>query len=462
MFLQEKKDERLLKEIIEMANIFEKIAPGNALDTEVVVFFVSGSEKIKVYSSKKDRDDKELQLNSNQPITKIKDYLSENDYAYIYDDLHVKIKDSQVFIGVRYKQDISDEKLLKFIFDASCKAIYKKFQDKEINTNDVIFGPEEIVRHAAFKYAHSITGLRFAKVDSISRLSHEGKYSHGCIAIINPDNDDINKVDIEFDTPEYFYHIEDSKIRKWLEMTTKDFCLVLAKSSRTFQTLALGKVTIPDYRVLGIGKVNDFLNSYFIYYDGFMKWNLIQKENILLSFANGHPVFKRKTAVNKSFLKECLEIDEENASAIEKIIVQAQGQDHGTMLIFCNEAAIEVDRLVKMCRGIKIKPLDLNENIEVITKITSIDGAIFIDLNGICYGIGMIVDGEAIIPGDPGRGSRYNSANNYVEIKKNQGYRCIACVISEDKTLDILPQEPIKDDNKTNLLVHALNNTIII
>ena len=49
--------------------------------------------------------------------------------------------------------------------------------------------------------------------------------------------------------------------------------------------------------------------------------------------------------------------------------------------------------------------------------ITAIDEALLVDLNGICYAVGVILDGEAGMPGKVERGARYNSVSNYVYIK---------------------------------------------
>lgn len=75
---------------------------------------------------------------------------------------------------------------------------------------------------------------------------------------------------------------------------------------------------------------------------------------------------------------------------------------------------------------------------EVILNISSIDGAIMMDENCISYGVGLIVDGEAIVKGDVSRGARYNSIYNYIHIKKREDKRYLAIVVSEDGMVDVL------------------------
>ena len=72
------------------------------------------------------------------------------------------------------------------------------------------------------------------------------------------------------------------------------------------------------------------------------------------------------------------------------------------------------------------------------------------DTNGSCYAIGVILDGEAIIPGDVSRGARFNSIKNYiawkkVELRKKKYSEAIfaGIIISEDQTIDIITTNTI-------------------
>ena len=114
-------------------------------------------------------------------------------------------------------------------------------------------------------------------------------------------------------------------------------------------------------------------------------------------------------------------------------------QKHGTLIVIGNTDVIksETNRLCDFNRGIKIHKFDLFKNLDIVNNIASIDGAIMMDTNCCCYGIGVILDGEAIIQGNSERGARYNSAINYIENRKKHGQDLVAVIISEDKTLDI-------------------------
>ena len=81
------------------------------------------------------------------------------------------------------------------------------------------------------------------------------------------------------------------------------------------------------------------------------------------------------------------------------------------------------------------------DEIKMIIGITAIDGALMANLDGMCCAIGAILDGDAVVRGDPGRGSRYNSLANYIarfKQKKKAGKgTCFAVIFSEDERIDI-------------------------
>lgn len=130
-------------------------------------------------------------------------------------------------------------------------------------------------------------------------------------------------------------------------------------------------------------------------------------------------------------------------------------------MIFIEEAPVtegeisfideEIDRLESFGKAyaIREKVVDLSKkeiSSELLNGITAIDGALFCNFNLECKAIGVIVDGETVKVGDPGRGARYNSLTNYVRWlnseNRNANVNCMAVVISEDGTLDIEISKP--------------------
>jgi DNA integrity scanning protein DisA with diadenylate cyclase activity len=72
----------------------------------------------------------------------------------------------------------------------------------------------------------------------------------------------------------------------------------------------------------------------------------------------------------------------------------------------------------------------------MVEAVTSIDGAVLLDVGGRCHAIGVILDGDVSPLGTRARGARYNSAVRYVQSHRG---RALAIVVSEDGTVDIRP-----------------------
>lgn len=139
-------------------------------------------------------------------------------------------------------------------------------------------------------------------------------------------------------------------------------------------------------------------------------------------------------------------IDQGNKNRFKRIFQQMEGQQHGALMIVSADAKDETGRLCsKFQRGMQINEISLeNENnLDLLAGMASIDGAVMVDLNGNCYGFGIILDGKAKIRGDTGRGARFNSSVNYIA-----GSERYAVIVSEDRErgieiIDGLKQEII-------------------
>lgn len=129
------------------------------------------------------------------------------------------------------------------------------------------------------------------------------------------------------------------------------------------------------------------------------------------------------------------EIDKRQIDDLWDITLQATKQSHGTMLVISENAQKESDRLGK--QSFSVKPMKLTSN--AIQQVTSIDGAVLLDKNSICYAIGVILDGLATEKGDSSRGARYNSAIRYFE---NSGKETplVIVIISEDGMINLIPK----------------------
>jgi hypothetical protein len=101
-----------------------------------------------------------------------------------------------------------------------------------------------------------------------------------------------------------------------------------------------------------------------------------------------------------------------------------------------NPMAVELAKVALWLsnQGTVIAPVPLSK--ELLEHATAIDGTILADPQGVCHAIGVILDGQAVDESTPSRGARYNSALRYVAAGSVPR---MAFVISEDRTLDVVP-----------------------
>jgi len=200
------------------------------------------------------------------------------------------------------------------------------------------------------------------------------------------------------------------QIRKLLEMATEKFFLVSQNG-----------------HAIGMGDYEDFSDDFELF---------IFKE--LLSYKAGEYTFIFEDNINfiSHFPKNF--IDEGNHEYLNSILHEIRQQNRGALLIISDGAQAEVERLCMFGRGYAIAPVDLKlpGNRNLLSSITAIDGAIFLDTRLFCYGVGVILDGIAVNTGLSARGARYNSAQCYID---NKGYEEVAAVVvSDDETTDII------------------------
>lgn len=113
-------------------------------------------------------------------------------------------------------------------------------------------------------------------------------------------------------------------------------------------------------------------------------------------------------------------------AAVSAVIATARG----STVVVSLDAAAEARRLA--AQGTRIAPRALEP--EVVQAATGIGGALLLDRDGVCHAIGVILDGVATPHGERSRGSRFNSAANYVRGRPGT----LAVVVSEDGSVDLL------------------------
>ncbi len=224
-------------------------------------------------------------------------------------------------------------------------------------------------------------------------------------------------------------------IRKMLETCSQrdsGGCYLLAENTTESYPL-FGIIT--EKALKKLGSFND--NYWLIEFTGKGGWNLLRGDDVVLIYQRGEffiNLSQNELAIDKK-LEEIRHIKDEKKEVFKGILTRLQKQKHGALLIISEDAENEAKILCrKFRRGTLVDKVDFSkeDNLPLLDGIAAVDGAVLVDFSGICYGFGVILDGNAKVEGDVSRGARYNSALNYVAGKARY-----AVVVSEDKENDI-------------------------
>lgn len=243
---------------------------------------------------------------------------------------------------------------------------------------------------------------------------------------------DVNNLPgICFDKPIPFNRQNIKIIRKRLQMGKDNQCLLLCKNENAWE-------------VKGLYYAEDFKNKGISFHIlGHVVWKMEVRGKFSVCCKVGEyvmddDVFKVKK-LEKGFNKLFGHNPSPNMQIIFEEIIH---QEHGTVLIIIQNTAglnnnvdEEAKRIIRDSTGIKIRPTEVEK--DFIISVTSIDGALIVDDTGLCYGIGMILDGSATIKGKPERGARFNSTKRYIKSCKEKDMKVMGVVLSEDGMVDV-------------------------
>lgn len=258
----------------------------------------------------------------------------------------------------------------------------------------------------------------FHEFDGLSKLMYEGARGQGRLALVEPDDP---RLDYVMKLTEPTPLREARWARKLLEMSGDD--MVIASGYQNIHGLARlhGDVTQTCFV--------DFLDQ--------QHWEFRRGKDVLVRVSFGEPVLPQPpisaARFRDNFTRIFRQADEADSDHCHVMLTALLAMPHGSMLLIAEDAASEAVRLA--AQGTPIEPVRLSE--DLLKRASRIDGTILADPTGICHAIGVILDGAANEACTPSRGARYNSAVRYVNGSPEK--RRLAFVISEDRTLDILP-----------------------
>lgn len=317
---------------------------------------------------------------------------------------------------------------LRVLLESATRELQRPEPGRMIGSGEL--DEEEIARRAATSFlktpcilidSDAVYPDIFAMLNEISTLRYESGDGIGRLLLADPANPALDFT-IRFEAP---VPLDRTRwTRKVLEMASGDLALV-----------ADGSV------VHGLGRLDpnhdptredafwiDFLEHH--------SWDLRLGSQVLLRSRLGQPTLPQEVIPKDRFVENCeLVFGRDGRCDPERlweVFTTLASLGRGAMLVVADDAAPEADRLSAQGTLIRPRPADR----ELLDAATRIDGSILIDPFGTCHAIGLILDGAANESCAPARGSRYNSAVRYVGA--GSGKR-LAIVLSEDRTLDILP-----------------------
>lgn len=191
--------------------------------------------------------------------------------------------------------------------------------------------------------------------------------------------------------------------------------------------------------IVGLGQSNDpqAEKTFRVSFSGHYRWELLHKGQTLMQVAFGIPrlpTIRLPQSLFRSNARRVFDgIPDDKLTTLWSIVEAAIDQKHGTMIVFSAAAAAEAARLAK--EAVVIEPVHLTQ--DLVRKLTSIDGALLVDTDGVCHAIGVILDGLATPEGDASRGARYNSAIRYLYSAETP---TMCLVVSEDGYVNIFPE----------------------
>ena len=261
----------------------------------------------------------------------------------------------------------------------------------------------------------------FERLNMISSLFYEGTQGQGRILLVDSENPDIEWI-LKFTEPVPFEKIRWA--RKMLQLATTDPALVVEGNA----ILGLGNIA-DDYDA---SKQDVFTIDFLEHY----QWHIKCGEDVLLTSRYGEPRLLQKKISKEQFTNNFCRLfhqaDKNDEDRLWDIFMAAKDQAHGSMLVVAEDAATEAKRLAR--QGTTVQPTLMTP--DILRRVSKIDGTIILDPHGCCHAIGVILDGPANEKCTPARGARYNSGVRYVEATETPR---LAIVVSEDRTVDIIP-----------------------
>lgn len=281
----------------------------------------------------------------------------------------------------------------------------------------------DLFMHTACYAAKNFDGIHggFYAFNTISTMTYERADSFGQLIISRKHHQNV-KEKVLFTSPR---KLQDFRaVRKLLQLPIANEAL-LCDSSDIYGIGELGKGYDPNSEDL-----------FCVEFTGHGKWQLMHAGVVLMRVEYGVPSLPsdriQAERFSETFLRLFPNAPAASVKLMREIALAATRLNHGTIIVIAPDAKGEAERFG--IQSTRLEPTNIDE--ELLDRGSRIDGAILVSPEGICYAIGVILDGEASGKGSAERGARYNSAIRYVYSRSTS---CLALVVSDDGMIDTVP-----------------------
>jgi hypothetical protein len=265
------------------------------------------------------------------------------------------------------------------------------------------------------------SGDLFQRLNILSSLFYEGREGLGSMILARPDSLFL-RYSVRFRTPVPLR--EPRWARKILQMASTEIALICSEGL----IHGLGGIAADHHP--------DALDAFTVNFLDHYQWELCLGERALMYSRYREPKLPQGPVSYERFVSNYVRLfssaSASDAEVIWELFKACTAMTHGSMLVVAEDAEAEAQRLSD--QGTPIHPVHMDY--ELLHRVSGIDGSILLDPKGICYAIGVILDGSATSDCSPARGSRFNSALRYVG---RAPVARLAIVVSDDKTIDLIP-----------------------
>jgi hypothetical protein len=257
-----------------------------------------------------------------------------------------------------------------------------------------------------------LAGDLFDLFNQISLLRYEDAENTGVLVLCHRDSQDEIDPLVRFTTP--FDMSDIRSIRKLLQI-----------SEQRLRLLCTGRM------VYGFVTGVDPPNTLTIHFQKHGMWEVRRAAAVLLQVSE----LATSTVEYSCFVESCNRLfgpmPMTGIQHLWDLVEAAKRQVRGTNVLITAQAAAEANRLGSQCIG--VRPVLVTPSL--MERFTAIDGTVILDTQGICYGVGAILDGSVSRRGDRSRGGRYNSALMYID---GSSFPSMIIVVSQNGTVDLV------------------------